>query len=349
MQIKDYFYVPLIGFLICSLAIELLRLAAHRFKILDDPSWRKIHKIPTPRLGGLAIALGFMPAACVALINGSKLLGLWVGLLAALLLGLSDDIWGVHFKRKFYFQIVIGCLAYLLGYRIIKLDVGVFGNMTLGVFSLPFTVFWIISCMNAVNLVDGLDGLCVSIVSASIVCLIGLSGNVLLVALLASLVGFWVYNYHPASMFMGDSGTYFLGFLLSFFTIQILHTSDGSFQIFPAVLILGLPFLDMFLAIVRRWVKKNPIFSADEGHVHHCLLRRGFTVPQVMLLLMAAQIVFCFAAYFIYIGDTWQIVVSFVASLVVTYWLVSEIFPQFSTLNIGSIKSACSRTYEALR
>ncbi len=326
--LRNYFYVPITSFLICSFAVEILRVAAHRLKILDDPSWRKIHQIPTPRLGGLAITLGLISAVFIVPIGELGSLGLWVGLLGALLLGLCDDIWGVHFKQKFCFQIVIGISAYVLGCRILKLDIGVLGDVQLGMFSLPLTVFWFVACMNAINLVDGLDGLCVGIASVSIICLIGLSGNVLLCALLASLVGFWVYNYHPASIFMGDSGSYSLGFLLSFFSIRILQTTEGEFKILPAVLILGLPFLDMFLAVVRRWVNERPIFSADEGHIHHRLLRRDFSVPQVMFLLMSVQIIFCFAAYSLCIGTIWQTLAACLATLGLTYWMAAETFPQ---------------------
>jgi UDP-GlcNAc:undecaprenyl-phosphate/decaprenyl-phosphate GlcNAc-1-phosphate transferase len=274
-------------------ATPAVRNVALRRSWVDAPDGhRKLHPNPVPAVGGLAIALGIAIAAafCFALQNllpiesnlSSKLL--WVGAAAMVLTGFYDDVRGLDFKAKFAVQLVAAYLLLHAGYRI---DVSVFpiveewSAYEQALLSMPLTMLWIVGVINAVNLLDGLDGLAAGVVLiafASLGVIFGLQGNmalfILAVVICGALCGFLLYNFNPASIFMGDSGSLFLGYMLAAFSLQGRgHTEPWIALLIPAV-VLGLPILDTTLSILRRMRARRAIFAPDRDHIHHRMAAR---------------------------------------------------------------------------
>jgi UDP-GlcNAc:undecaprenyl-phosphate GlcNAc-1-phosphate transferase len=276
---------------------------ALKHKLYDQPNERKVHSRPIPRLGGVAIVIAFFaPLTGLLLVrvgmtvplteSPSHLIGLFVGGLIIAALGLYDDLKGADAKKKFAVQVLVAILMWALGYRIELLSNPFGGQIALGWFSLPLTVFWFVGVMNAVNLIDGLDGLAggVSLISISTLMALAIMDDKVLAALMSAclagaLVGFLFFNFNPARIFMGDTGSLFLGFVLAAFSISTSSKGSTAIAIAVPLLVLALPILDTLLAIGRRVRARRPIFSADQEHIHHRLLRAGFTHRGAVLVL----------------------------------------------------------------
>jgi len=294
-----------IACVVALVATPLVRGLAHRFGLLDQPDQeRKIHEVPVPRLGGIAMAIGFGVAILIALVV-SPTLGSTSGLrpnhapaiLAAVVVlfgvGLVDDVRGMRPLVKLGLQIAAAALAWALGVRIEALHLPG-GAIDLGIASLPVTVAWIVGVINAINLIDGLDGLAAG-VSLTVLGAFGLVAAAdrmdptlpIIAATGGAAVGFLAYNLHPASIHMGDTGAMFLGFVTA--AVAISLTQEGANPAAPWVPIvaLALPLVDMVWAIIRRTASGERFFVADRGHIHHNLLRLGMNQRDVMLLLTA--------------------------------------------------------------
>jgi UDP-GlcNAc:undecaprenyl-phosphate GlcNAc-1-phosphate transferase len=266
---------------------------------LDKPNWRKVNKKPMPLVGGLAIYLGFIVACALVLpkspvaVNNEKLLGFLAGSFIILLVGITDDIKGLSARRKLFYQMAAALLAYISGYSIIKVS-----NILGGAFHAPaiismtLTVIWIIGFTNAINLMDGLDGLAagVSAIIAASLFFAGIRSNNIIVSLLAigiagSTLGFLPYNFYPAKIFMGDTGSMFLGFALSLISIEAAHKGATFVTLLIPIIAMGVPTVDTGLSIIRRLIKGNGVFKADKEHIHHKLLvREGAQRPAVITL-----------------------------------------------------------------
>ena len=287
-----------------TILTPLVRRLAHRKGLLDHAlSSRKIHGQPVPRLGGIAIVLAFYtPLAGLLLFRSgvgemflaerNHVIGLFVGGTLIALLGVYDDLRGAGAGRKFLVQFAVAGLMYALGYRIDALA-NPFGEaLQLGWASLPFTLFWIVGVVNALNLIDGLDGLAggVALVAVLTTFLISLErGHPLMMlfssALAGSIMGFLFYNFNPATIFMGDTGSMFLGFVLATSAIQTNQKSSTAVAVLIPGIALGLPIMDTLLAMGRRALRGQPMFQADKEHIHHRLLARGLTHRQAVLVL----------------------------------------------------------------
>ena len=310
---------------LCSLALTpLVRSFARRLGAMDLPEERKIHSQPMPRLGGLSIFISYYLVLAVA----SRFdffhfpadffrteHHAWIFLATGLVLGIGivDDFRRLPPALKFLVQAMAGLIVALFCYKVEVVSLP-FGTLSLGIWAIPLTVFWIVAVINAINLLDGLDGLASG--TAFIVCItmfaISLVGQNIGVALVSfilagSTLGFLRYNFHPASIFLGDSGAYFLGFNLALLSLQSSLKGTTTFAILIPVLALGLPMMDTSLAMVRRLLKslhimevdseKNVVkffyldgwsmFRADRGHIHHRLLDMGFTHKKAVILLYA--------------------------------------------------------------
>jgi UDP-GlcNAc:undecaprenyl-phosphate GlcNAc-1-phosphate transferase len=215
-------------------------------------------------------------------------------------------------------------------FRIEVVHLPVVGNLSMGIFSLPVTVVWIVGVINAINLIDGLDGL-----AAGVVFFAGLTnfivaylGNQIMVALLMSsmlgaVLGFLFYNFNPARIFMGDSGSYFLGFVLA--TTSLLGSMQGTstaVSILVPILALGVPIFDTLFAIVRRFLERRPLFSPDRGHVHHRLLDMGITHRRAVLILYGFSVVLTVAAMGVSLGKSWQAGIAIFCASVVLIGLI---------------------------
>jgi UDP-GlcNAc:undecaprenyl-phosphate/decaprenyl-phosphate GlcNAc-1-phosphate transferase len=287
-----------------SILTPLVRRLAHRMGALDHAwSSRKIHSRPIPRLGGVAIVVAFyVPLVGLLLFHSevgrmfvaerNYVAGLFVGGLAIALLGVYDDLKGAGAGRKFLVQFAVAGLMYWLGYRV-DMIANPFGTeLHLGWASLPFTLFWIVGVINALNLIDGLDGLAggVALVAVLTTFLISLQrAHPLMMlfsgALAGSILGFLFYNFNPATIFMGDTGSMFLGFVLATSAIQTNQKSSTAVAVLIPGIALGLPIMDTLLAMGRRALRGRSMFQADKEHIHHRLLARGLSHRQTVLVL----------------------------------------------------------------
>jgi UDP-GlcNAc:undecaprenyl-phosphate GlcNAc-1-phosphate transferase len=309
----------LVAFLMAGVTALLLtpvvRWGALHFGLVDKPSEaRKVHEVPIPRLGGIAIVIAFfVPVFGLFMINNSvseayvsdalHVSGLVGGATLTVALGLADDLLNLSARLKLLAQVVIAVGVYFMGYEISQIATP-FGFMVqLGWLSLPVTVLWIVGVMNAINLIDGLDGLASGVSLFTVLTLFVLaliSGNLVVgltaASLAGALIGFLRYNFNPASIFMGDSGSLFLGFVLAVTAISGSAKSSTIVALMIPLLALGLPLFDTSMAIARRFLSGRPIFSADRGHVHHRLLDLGLSHRQVVLALYGVCLVFTLLA-----------------------------------------------------
>ena len=295
--------------LVSGLLTPLVRRFALKRRLFDDHvSARKIHGRPIPRLGGVAIAAGFFAPLLALLIEASGVGGQFyasssrataflLGGAAICALGLYDDIRGSGAGRKFLIQFAIAGALYYAGFKIDVLSLPFIGTVHLGPLSLVFTLLWIVGVINAMNLIDGLDGLAagVGLVGVATTFVMAASrGDAIMMLFMAglggSLLGFLVYNFNPASIFMGDTGSMFIGYVLAIGSIQTSQKSSTAVAILIPMVALGLPIADTMLAMLRRAIRHRPLFSADRAHIHHKLIDLGLTQRQAVLILYGASI-----------------------------------------------------------
>ena len=293
--------------------------------VIDEPGGRRVNQQATPRLGGISVIIGFfVPLALFAhaktalmhdfLIQPKLVLGLVLGSLVVGLVGAIDDLRGLGPAPKLAAQLVGACIAYAFGYRIEVVSAPFLGELSLGVLGPLATVLWFLAITNALNLIDGLDGLAGGIAFFTCAANLawGLLNNSPVVMLLSTslagaLLGFLRYNFYPASIFLGDSGSMFLGFVLAATSIAGATTkSSTAIAILAPIIALGVPILDTLLAMVRRTVARRSIFAADRGHIHHRLLDLGLTHRHVVLLLHGSSILLAAAATGVTFGRSWQ-------------------------------------------
>ncbi len=291
------FVVAAITALIATPPVKLL---AARTGALDRPDARKVHKKPIPRIGGIAIYAAFLVAMIVvrmyAELTGDLLRGISGLILSGtliMLVGVVDDYKNLPAKVKLLGQIIAAALL-VVGFDVrIDFVTDPFGDyIYLEWFAVPATIFWLVGLSNTINLIDGLDGLAagVSGLAALTIMCVALEQDVMIVAVLTAAlagaaVGFLFFNFNPASIFMGDSGALFLGFMLAGISVIGAVKCAATIALIVPILALGLPILDTAFAIVRRYRGGVPIFRPDKGHLHHRLLGLGFTQRQAVLLM----------------------------------------------------------------
>lgn len=288
------FFVAFLVSLMVALVLTLVvRNRALAWGWLDQAnSSRKVHVRPIPRLGGIGIVGGFFAPLCALFLTDSGVgyhfrsqkelvAGLFIGGAVIAGLGLYDDLKGTGARLKFSVQLAVALGLYAMGFRI-EVIANPFGpELALGALSLPFTVLWMVGVVNALNLIDGLDGLAggVAFFGVSTNFILALArGDVLMCLLMAALagaiLGFLVFNFNPASIFMGDTGSMFLGFVLAAVSIKTSTKSGTAVAMLVPVMALGLPIMDTLLAMVRRSLMGRPLFSADKEHIHHRVMSR---------------------------------------------------------------------------
>lgn len=289
----------------------LVKKFAHAVGAIDVPNHRKVHSTVMPRLGGLAIYIAFVaayfivapffPEGFISASDMNLVKALLVGGTMIVIVGAFDDRYELSPKIKLLGQLAAACVVVFgFGVEIDLVNIP-FGDAVQPIenwISIPITIFWIVGVTNAINLIDGLDGLAAGvsgIAIASILAMAILMSNeavILLSALLlGGIVGFLFFNFHPAKIFMGDSGALFLGFSLSM--LSLLGFKQIALVSFVApLLVIGVPLSDTFFAIVRRWVNKRPIFAADKGHLHHCLRELGFSHRATVLVIYGIAVFF---------------------------------------------------------
>ena len=299
--------VYILAFVISLLASFLLTPSVKKlaFKIgaLDKPEKRKVHTHVMPRLGGLAIYCGFIIAILCTVHINKDVLGIITGGTFIVLLGVLDDKYSLPAKVKLLGQIVAALILCAFDIKIEWLNNPWGGYFYLDLFSVPFTVFWVISFTNVVNLIDGLDGLAagVSGIASITVILVAVqqgfySVAVITAALAGGIIGFIRYNFNPASIFMGDTGSMFIGYMLAAISIFGAVKSAATIALIVPAVALGLPIMDTAFAILRRYTNGQPIFQPDKGHLHHRLLAMGMSQRQAVMLMYAISAALSVAA-----------------------------------------------------
>lgn len=329
-------WVYCIGFFAaCAIAVLIMpyiKRLAFKIGAVAIPNHRTVHTKPMPQMGGLAIFVAFaVTYLAVALSIGEYDLDVMIGMLAGggiiVLVGVIDDRKNISPKLKLLGQIVAASMLPLNGLYVdyIQLPFGDAINVYPWI-GMAITVLWVVGVTNAVNLIDGLDGLAAgvsAIATLTIMVLAFMTGNtpvaLLSAILLGSIIGFLFFNFHPASIFMGDTGALFLGFSLA--TLSILgFKSAVAISFLVPILVLGVPLSDTVLAIIRRKLNNKPISVADKGHLHHCLMEMGFSTRKAVLIIYGVAAIFGSCAMLLSQTKQWGTI-----TLVVIVLLIMEI------------------------
>lgn len=344
LWMKSYGLVFAMALAISLASMPAVRRIAVKLGALAHPRDRDVHDRAIPRLGGLGIALALSLPLLTALAIDSgaatvfrrhlvQAIGLVVGGAAVCALGAVDDVRGVRAGTKLAVQVCVGALAYGLGFRIDGVSLPLLGVLPMGVFALPVTVLWIVGVTNAVNLIDGLDGLAGGIVFvAGVTNLVVavLFGNVFVALVMASLLGavlgFLFFNFYPARVFMGDSGSYFLGFVLATASLAgASHKASTAVSLLVPMLALGLPIFDTLLSMIRRSLERRPMFSPDRGHLHHKLLELGLTQRRAVLVLYLVSSMLAVVAVTVSLDRHWESGVALVVVGLTLFILVRSV------------------------
>jgi len=285
----------LFAFLIAFTMTPIARVIAYKIGAIDVPKDnRRMHKSPIPRLGGLAIFIGFTAATMVFSEPTPTMIAIWFGGLIIVVLGMLDDVFRLNAGIKGIVQILVALIAVSQGLTIEFINF--FGHyIVFGVFEIPITILWIVGLTNAINFIDGLDGLACGV---SAICSVALllvtiitaedTGLALIMAILAgSCLGFLPFNTNPAKIIMGDTGALFLGNTLAILSISGLYKFHTVMSFLIPLSIFALPLFDTLFAIVRRLLKRQSPFTADRGHLHHRLIDMGFSTRQSVMILYA--------------------------------------------------------------
>lgn len=299
-------YLALVlAFVLSFVFTPLFRGLAFRIGALDHPDPRKRHGKAMPLLGGVAVYVAFWLTAGIALLftgGGVEFWGLFWGSTLIVALGLYDDIKGLSYKVKFAGQFAAALVLVAYNIRIEFITIPFQEMVFLGVLVVPLTLIWVVGITNAVNLVDGVDGLAtgVSAIAALVMFALTMGENplvaLLVLVLAGAALGFLPHNFFPARIFLGDTGSLFLGFMLAGFSIIGVTKQATLTTLIIPVLVLGLPITDTFYAMWRRYRSRRPIFKADNGHIHHRLLAVGLSTRQTVMVLYLSSIYFGLAA-----------------------------------------------------
>ena len=290
-----------VAFGICLLLTPWSKKVSAKLGAIDMPKARGMHKKPIPRMGGIAIVLGF--AVSMALtsffmeeIRSLQFLGFAVGGIIIVVLGMVDDVKNLPSKLKLAFQIAAALIVVFTGTRIEFIDWPFME--VLGYFSVPFTILWIVGIVSAVNLIDGVDGLAAGVTSIAslfltILCII--TGSPLAIVFTATLagscLGFLPRNFSPAEVIMGDTGATFLGYVLAVSSIIGVYKTYALLSLVIVGFVLFLPIFDTFFVMIKRLLSGKPIMTADRGHFHHKLIDLGYSHKKTVIILYTVSII----------------------------------------------------------
>ena len=308
-----YFMVAIIAFFVSYVLTPFIAQVGHKQNFVDKPGYRKIHSDSIPNLGGIVIFFGFLLSILFVIPIQGKVKGLLAGSVIILLLGVVDDITDIRPHYKFIIQMIPALL--LIGYHVEIINHFIIHQLSclniFGYLLYPILLFWVTGVTNSINLIDGLDGLAcgVSVISLTTFFILGffIDGNYELynlinIALLGSMVAFFRYNFYPAQIFLGDSGSTFAGYVIASIGFLWVISSGNAFYLLVPLIIMALPVADTLFAIWRRYRSHKPIFQADQGHLHHRLLRRGISHRNVVLILLGLNGICCLIALFVVVS-----------------------------------------------
>ena len=317
-MLSVYGFPFLLAMLVSFILTPYIKKLAFAIGALDKPDNRKVHKKIMPRLGGLAIYIAFMVAVLASVEITKEILGVLLGGTFIVIVGILDDKYGLPAKVKLLGQIMAASILVLFGVQIEWINHPLGGYIYTEFFAIPITIFWVISFTNVVNLIDGLDGLAagVSAIASITVILVAAQMGYFHVAVLTSalaggIIGFIRYNFNPATIFMGDTGSMFIGYMLAAISVLGAFKTAATVSLIVPAIALGLPIMDTSFAILRRYTNGRPIFQPDKGHLHHRLLAMGMNQKQAVLLMYGITAMLGIAAVL------WAEVDGFYAALII--------------------------------
>ena len=296
----NIFYIILITFISSLILVPFVRDIALHINAIDIPDKRKVHKKPMPRLGGLAIFLSFLIGYMFFAPLTTQMISILIGSILIVLLGIIDDIKPLKARTKLWGQLIVAVIIVFYG-KIYVDDLTIFGTyIYLDLWAYPLSIFIIIACINAINLIDGLDGLAAGTSSIYFLTIIIISillnrldglGFVLSLIMLGATLGFLYHNFNPATIFMGDTGSMFLGFMIAIVALLGFKTATLTSFLIP-ILILFIPIIDTLLAILRRLIKGESIGKPDKEHIHFQLLSQTSSVKKSVLIIYLINALF---------------------------------------------------------
>lgn len=315
--------------IISAILTPFIRNLAFVLGAVDNPNARRVNKEPMPTMGGVAIFLAFTFSTFILLrqqLPTHELFSVFLAECTILLTGMIDDIKELKPRQKMLGIFIASLIVYFLaGIQVKVIEIPFVGQFNLGILSFPLTIIWILAITNAVNLIDGLDGLAtgVSIISLFTMGVVGYFflnvGNVYIsiwiFSLVASLIGFLPHNFHPAKIFLGDTGSLFIGFMMAVFSLKGLKNVTFVSTLIP-IIIMGIPITDTIFAMLRRKLNNKPISQADKHHLHHRLMQLGLTHRQTVLTIYGLALVFSFIALLYPLSSFWGNVLLTVAVLI---------------------------------
>lgn len=349
---------------LCLFLTPMVRAIGIRFGIIDQPDqYRKLHKRPVARCGGIGVFLSFLVPVCLfiffvkkdSILHPNDYNRVWIiviGGATSMLMGLADDIWDLRARWKLVFQFLIATIAYSGDLRIDSLSNPFGGTLFLGPLAFPSTVLWYMLCMNAINLFDGLDGLAAGISLFVSLTLLAVSlilqndiGVFISLCLSGAILGFLVFNFNPASIFLGDSGSMFLGFTIAALSVISSSKTEAATALFIPAITLLLPFFDLASAALRRWSKYLPMTMPDGKHLHHRIMSYGFSARRTVVILYGACILLCSGAILLLISSR-SITTSLVlVGIALMFILGNQIFKVFDMTEVKERISQDQKLY----
>ncbi len=321
------------AFLLAFLSTPFVKKLAKKIGAIDIPKdKRRMHTDSVPLIGGLAIFLGFLVSTVIFTEIDIKIIAILSGALIMVVLGVFDDKYALGAKFKLMIQIIAAAIPVIAGVRIERIILPFLksGGIEFGWLAYPITILWIVALTNAVNLIDGLDGLAAgvsAIASFSMFLIALMQGNYVIAVMSAALVGaccgFLPYNFSPASIFMGDTGSTFLGFVMASLSVLGLFKIHAIISFAVPFIAFGIPIFDTSFAIFRRIKEHRPIMSPDRGHLHHRLVDMGFSHKQAVLIIYAICIVLGAVAVLSFKSKLLAIVIAVlgvIGAFVFRYW-----------------------------
>ncbi|WP_273124361.1 glycosyltransferase family 4 protein [Bacillus weihaiensis] len=327
----DYIIAFLISFSVAILITPLVKKIAIKIGATDQPNTRKIHTNIMPRMGGLAIFIGVIAGFLYLRPQSLYMNEVIIGAVIIILVGILDDKYTLQARYKFIGQLVAAIVVASSGLLIEKFTVPFFGIIYLDVWSYPVTVLWIIAITNAINLIDGLDGLAAgvsSIAMTSILIMAFADSQIVVIALcfilIGSTLGFLFHNFYPAKIFMGDTGALFLGYSIAIISMLGLFKNITLFSFIIPIIVLAVPIFDTVFAIIRRFLNKKSIAAPDKLHLHYCLVDLGFSHKGSVLIIYFFSACFGFSAI-IFSNATLWISLLLMVILLLAIQLIAEV------------------------
>jgi UDP-GlcNAc:undecaprenyl-phosphate GlcNAc-1-phosphate transferase len=335
-SLSTYIVAFMISLIVTIVATPFVKMLAYRLGVVDSPNARKVHEKQMPRMGGLSIVLGFLAGFIYLWPASEYTIPILIGAITIVTIGILDDKFALSAKYKLLGQIAAAIIVVSSGLQIEHVNIPFVGYIDFGWMSFPITVFWIVGITNAINLIDGLDGLASGVSSIALTSMLVMAildnqalAIALAVILLAGTLGFLFFNVHPAEIFMGDTGSLFIGYTISIISITGLFKSLTLFSLIIPVFILAVPIFDTLFAIVRRMLKRQKLSSPDKSHLHHCLLALGFSHRTTVHIIYVISIFFAASAIVVSKSILW-------GSLFILCLLL--VMMQFTAEIIGTLK-----------